>query len=98
MATLKEIAKKIGGDYTTLLTDNLPAINEAMAAGKAEASLTVTLQLKVQKGGHVKALLKPRQRIPMDPIEYDLHVDDGQLEFGYPPESEAGEDDGGPLH
>lgn len=72
------------------LLSALPRIVTAVEEGEGEGSFTVTFTVKKVKqskkagGGYtIAARLAPRERIPLEPMDYDVHIDDqGQLQLG----------------
>lgn len=79
--------------YGKELADSIAELNEAVQVGEGQASFSTTLHIKRGKNGRFKATLTSRIRAPREPIEIDMHVEDGQLVLGFD-EAEHGTDDG----
>jgi len=92
----RELVTRLSGDFGVNLSGSLPRIAEALDAGQAEASFSVTVQFKIikRKGEIVgyKAEFKPRERVPLEPKEYKLSLANGQLSLfqGEPAEPDEG--------
>lgn len=95
MPSSKKIVDKIITAFREQLEEAMPQLNEAVQRGDGEASVTATVQIKRKKKGRFAASLKTRVRAPLEPVEFDCHLDgaSGQLDLGFD-EKEHGIDDG----
>lgn len=97
MSSNRELAQQVATDFCEGLEKALPRMANAVESGQSEASFSITFQVKrVTKGRganrkrRLQATLKPRERIPLELIEYDVRLEDGQFTFvfDYPDEIE----------
>lgn len=87
----EKLAQEMAGTYQSMLLNSLPGIADAMRRGRGSASLTVTAQFKENKEQQIRVTLKPRERVPLEPVELVLKIADRQLALF--PEGELDEDD-----
>jgi len=89
----REVAARLGADFARMIEESLPRIAEAVSDAEATASFTVTAQFATNREGDLVVVLKPRERIPLDPIEHKLSLNGDQLALfegaprGAPPEN-----------
>ena len=82
-------------EYTEIeLIESLPELNAGVNTSAAKGSFSMTLSIAAAKKSF-RATVSSRIRVPREPYEIDMHLDDGQLALGLPelpepPEPEPG--------
>ena len=76
------LARKLADDFEWQLMESLPRIAQAMERDSGDSSFTVTVQFSHRRKKNVDelvAVLKPRERIALEPVEHKIQLDGEQL-------------------
>ena len=75
----RTLARQCAENYERFLLSSLPRIAEAMNSDAGSASFTVTAQFRTKKDETMVVDLKPRERVPLEPVELKVQLKNGQL-------------------
>ena len=78
----QKLVEQVAGEIARQMLDSMPRIAESLQSAKRSASFTATVQFTTDAENEPTMEIKCRERIPLEPIKYELQRQGEQLKLG----------------